>query len=53
VVAIAESEDPVTWPCWVSYILEVMQSEAGEEKHSDFLKCPRFAITARLDLGEW
>jgi hypothetical protein len=52
-IAIAESEDPVTWPCWVSYILEVMEGEADGEKYSDFLKRLRFAITARLDTGEW
>jgi hypothetical protein len=52
---IVESEDPVTWPRWMTYILEAMEDEAevDEQKYSDFLRRLRFAITARLDRGEW
>ena len=50
---IAESEDPVTWLCWMSYILEAMEDKADGEKYSDFLRRLGFAITARLDTGEW
>ena len=53
VTTIAESEDPVTWPCWMSYILEAMEDKADGERYSDFLRRLRFAITARLDTGEW
>jgi hypothetical protein len=53
VTTIAENEDPVTWPCWLSYILEAMEDEADGEKYSDFLRRLRSAITARLDTGEW
>ena len=50
---IAESEDPVTWPCWLSYILEAMEDEADGERYSAFLRRLGGAITARLDTGEW
>ena len=50
---IAENEDPVTWPCWLSYILEAMEGDAGGEKYVDFLRRLRSAITARLDAGRW
>jgi hypothetical protein len=50
---IAESEDPVTWPYWMSYILEAMEDKADGKKYSDFLRRLRFAITGRLDTGEW
>ena len=52
-IEIAESEDPLTWPCWMSYILEAMEDKADGEKYSDFLRRLGFAITARLDTGEW
>ena len=54
-ITIVESEDPVTWPRWMSYILGAMEdeAEADEEKHSDFLRRLRYAITARLDRGKW
>jgi hypothetical protein len=52
-IMIAESEDTVTWPCWVSYILEAMEDKADKEEYSDFLKRLRFAVTAKLDTGEW
>lgn len=51
--AIAESEHPGAWPCWVSYILEALEGKAGEEEYVDSLKRLRFAITAGLDTGEW
>jgi hypothetical protein len=51
--AIAESEHPRTWPCWLSYILEVLEDKTGEEEYVDSLKRLGFAITARLDTGEW
>ena len=51
---IAESEDPRTWPCWVSYILEALEDKTDKkEGYIDFLKRLRFAITARIDTGEW
>ena len=53
VTTIAESEDPVTWSCWLGYILEAMENEADEHKYSDFLRRLRSAITARLDTGRW
>jgi hypothetical protein len=53
VTTIAESEDPVTWSCWLGYILEAMEDEANEEKYTDFLRRLRSAITARLDTGRW
>jgi hypothetical protein len=54
VITIAESEDPVTWPCWMSYILEAMEDKADrKDGYIDFLKRLRFAITARLDTGKW
>jgi hypothetical protein len=53
VTTIAESEDPVTWPCWMNYILEAMEDKADKEEYSDFLKRLRFAVTAKLDTGEW
>lgn len=49
---IAENEDPVTWPCWLSYILEAMEDEGDGEKYIDFLRRLRSVITARLDSGE-
>jgi hypothetical protein len=52
-ITIAESEDPVTWLCWMSYILEAMEDKTDGEKYSDFLRRLRFAITARLDTGKW
>jgi hypothetical protein len=51
--AIAESEHPRAWPCWVCYILEALEGKADEEEYVDSLKRLRFAITARLDTGEW
>lgn len=53
VTTIAESEDPVTWLCWLGYILEAMEDEADGEKYSDFLRRLRSAITVRLDTGRW
>lgn len=53
VITIAESEDPVTWPCWMRYILEAIEDNADRKKYSDFLRRLGFAITARLDTGEW
>ena len=53
VTTIAESEDPVTWPCWMSYILEAMEDMDDGERYSAFLRRLRFAITARLDTGQW
>jgi hypothetical protein len=53
VTVIAENEDPVTWPCWLSYILEAMEDGADGEKYTDFLRRLRSAITARLDTGQW
>ena len=50
---IAESEDPVTWPCWMSYILEAMEDRGDGGRYSAFLRRLRFAIAARLDTGEW
>ena len=53
VTTIVESEDPVTWPCWMSYILEAIEDEADGEKYPDFLRRLRYAITTRLERGEW
>lgn len=53
VTTIAENEDPVTWTCWMSYILETMEGEADGEKYSVFLRRLKLAITSRLDTGEW
>jgi hypothetical protein len=51
---IAESEDPTTWPCWVSYVLEALEDKTDrKDGYIDFLKRLRFAITARLDTGKW
>ena len=50
---IVESEDPVTWPCWMSYILEAIEDEADGEKHHDFLRRLRYVITTRLERGKW
>jgi hypothetical protein len=53
VTAIAENEDPVTWPCWMSYILEAMEDNADRDRYSGFLRRLGFAVTARLDTGQW
>ena len=53
VTTIAENEDPVTWPCWMSYILEAMEDRGNGGKYSAFLRRLSFAISARLDTGEW
>jgi hypothetical protein len=53
VTIIAENEDPVTWTCWMSYILEAIEGEADKEKYFAFLRRLKFAITSRLDTGEW
>jgi hypothetical protein len=51
---IAESEDPTTWPCWVSYVLEALGDKTDRKgRYTDFLRRLRFAITAGLDTGEW
>jgi hypothetical protein len=51
---IAKSEDPTTWPCWMSYILEALEDKTDRRGgYVDFLKRLRFAITARIDTGEW
>ena len=52
VTTIAESEDPVMWPCWMSYILEAMEDNADRNKYSAFLRRLGFVITARLDTGQ-
>jgi hypothetical protein len=51
--AIAECERPMMWPCWMTYILEVLEDEADRTEYINFLMRLRFAITARLDTGGW
>ena len=51
--SIAEREHCQTWPCWMTYILEVLEDEADRTEYINFLMRLRFAITARLDTGGW